>query len=61
VIPWSEGGTTDLENLACLCHHHHGITHSTGWNMEHTGNQHYQWTTPNNRKINSQRKPRRPG
>jgi hypothetical protein len=56
VKPWAQGGRTDLENLVCLCHHHHGTTHSSGWTMEHVGDQHYQWTTPTRRTIRGERK-----
>ncbi|WP_369124700.1 HNH endonuclease signature motif containing protein, partial [Pseudomonas sp. CCI2.4] len=24
---WEHGGPTDLDNLICLCRHHHGVTH----------------------------------
>ncbi len=27
------GGATDLCNLVCLCRHHHGVTHRTGWHV----------------------------
>jgi hypothetical protein len=27
------GGTTDLCNLVCLCRHHHGVVHRTGWSV----------------------------
>ena len=31
VIPWSEGGATDLDNLTLLCRYHHHNFLSTGW------------------------------
>ncbi len=31
---FEDGGPTDLNNLALLCRHHHGITHRTGWTMK---------------------------
>ena len=30
---WEHGGNTDIANLACLCRHHHGVTHRRGWTM----------------------------
>ncbi|MFZ0251351.1 MAG: DUF222 domain-containing protein [Acidimicrobiales bacterium] len=36
VVPWKLGGRTDLDNLAFLCRHHHGVVHRKGWSM--TGN-----------------------
>jgi hypothetical protein len=39
-------GNTDLENLALLCRHHHGITQRRGWTMTATHDQHFVWTTP---------------
>ncbi|MFT3887773.1 MAG: HNH endonuclease signature motif containing protein [Arachnia sp.] len=29
VVPWWQGGTSDLENLVLLCPHHHGIVEPT--------------------------------
>jgi hypothetical protein len=34
VIPWDEGGTTDIDNLALLCRRHHGYAHSNRWTLE---------------------------
>lgn len=31
VIPWSEGGPTDLSNLVLLCPAHHRLIHHSGW------------------------------
>ncbi|MDY7106373.1 MAG: DUF222 domain-containing protein [Actinomycetota bacterium] len=28
---WTEGGCTDLDNLALLCTHHHHLVHEKGW------------------------------
>jgi hypothetical protein len=30
LVPWSEGGSTDLDNAALLCGHHHRLVHRTG-------------------------------
>ena len=55
VTPWEPGGTTDLNNLATLCNHHHGITHTNGWKMRTNPDQTFQWSTPTGRNIRSQR------
>ena len=55
------GGTTDIENLALLCRHHHRVTHRPGWSMqqwthpEHTDTILFRWHTPTGRIIYSQR------
>lgn len=33
VVPWSRGGSTDLDNLVLLCERHHRIAHHTGWEI----------------------------
>jgi hypothetical protein len=33
VIPWSEGGPTDLSNLVLLCPAHHRLIHHSGWTI----------------------------
>lgn len=48
---WRDGGPTDVGNLACLCRFHHGVTHSTGWDMSiHSATpeqpHHFEWSTP---------------
>ena len=58
VIEWQNGGATDLDNLACLCRRHHGLTHSAGWGMEPTERPgHFKWTTPTGRTLHSQHDP----
>jgi hypothetical protein len=60
VIHYRNGGKTDLNNLALLCHHHHSVTHRNSWHMQavdDVGN--FKWTTPTGREINSQRHGRR--
>jgi hypothetical protein len=34
LVPWSEGGTTDLDNCALLCPRHHRTGHRPGWRLE---------------------------
>jgi len=55
VVPYDIGGTTDLDNLALLCRHHHGVTHRRGWTMAATGNGRFQWTTPSGATLHGQR------
>ncbi len=61
VTPWHAGGRTDVSEMAMLCHHHHGVTHSNHWNMsanedpETGADQTFVWTTPTGRRIHSQR------
>ncbi|HEX8096333.1 HNH endonuclease signature motif containing protein [Jatrophihabitans sp.] len=33
VVPWSEGGQTDLSNLVLLCDHHHDRIDTGGWQI----------------------------
>ena len=37
VIPFAEGGPTELDNLALLCHHHHFLKTYEGWTLERAG------------------------
>ena len=55
VTHWNHHGTTDPDNLALLCRHHHGVTHRNHWTMQPTGGQRFSWTTPTGHTINSQR------
>jgi hypothetical protein len=34
IIPWSEGGATDLADGVLLCRHHHLLLHNNGWRFE---------------------------
>ncbi|MFO7549660.1 MAG: HNH endonuclease signature motif containing protein, partial [Acidimicrobiia bacterium] len=41
VIPWSEGGRTDPDNLATLCwYHHHVVVHRHGYRIDPTSPPH---------------------
>lgn len=50
-----DGGPTDLENLAGLCRHHHGVVHRKGWSMKATQDQWFMITTPTRARLHSQR------
>jgi len=42
-IPWSEGGATEVCNLAPLCRHDHCNRHHCGWSYEPLPNGDYRW------------------
>jgi hypothetical protein len=37
VRPFAEGGPTQLDNLALLCHHHHYLKTNEGWTLARSG------------------------
>jgi hypothetical protein len=37
VLPFSQQGPTELDNLALLCHHHHYLKSNEGWTLTRTG------------------------
>ena len=49
VVAWKPGGTTDLENLAVLCLHHHHLVHSGGWTMTGNANEDLTFLGPSGR------------
>jgi hypothetical protein len=51
----AELGATDIDNLVCLCRHHHGVTHRKGWHMDITDDGWFHWTTPSGHTFWSQR------
>lgn len=34
IIWWRNGGTTDIDNLIPICHHHHAKIHNDDWHIE---------------------------
>ncbi|MDQ3955408.1 MAG: HNH endonuclease, partial [Actinomycetota bacterium] len=47
---WTQGGRTDLDNLALTCHHHHRLVHEGRWgvSLEKTG---VAWYRPNGKRY----------
>ncbi|ROZ64378.1 HNH endonuclease [Kocuria soli] len=49
-VAWEDGGSTDAENLAHLCRHHHRIKHDDGalgaWRVQHLGHGVLEWRSP---------------
>ena len=43
---WSQGGRTDLDNLALVCTFHHRLVHEHGWNLERAPNGEVRWLRP---------------
>jgi hypothetical protein len=37
LVAFADGGPTELDNLALLCHHHHWLQTIEGWTLERTG------------------------
>lgn len=37
IVPWQEGGGTDLDNGILLCRHHHLLVHNNGWAITRRG------------------------
>ena len=46
VIPWSEGGLTDLHNLTLLCRYHHHNFLAKGWDCQINGDGLPEWRPP---------------
>ena len=57
VVAFSEGGATDVDQMAMLCRFHHGISHRPDWMMTHTTGQaaRFRWVTPHGEILHSQR------
>jgi hypothetical protein len=50
-------GTTDLDNLALLCEHHHGLVHSKAWTLEGDANGELSFVGPSGRTMTSRPSP----
>jgi hypothetical protein len=49
LVPWLEGGPTDLPNLALLCRAHHRAVHEGGWQLQRDPDGHLTATPPHRR------------
>jgi Domain of unknown function (DUF222)/HNH endonuclease len=58
IVPWRANGSTDLDNLALLCMHHHHLVHSKGWAMSGDANQELSIVGPSGREMASRPSPR---
>ena len=50
-------GKTDLDNLALLCEHHHGLVHSKAWKLEGDANGELNFVGPSGRIMTSRPSP----
>jgi hypothetical protein len=41
IVPWSQGGRTDLANGILLCKFHHLLIHNNGWEIYRVGTDYY--------------------
>jgi hypothetical protein len=57
IVPWKPGGTTDLDNLALMCRHHHGVVHRKGWAMSGNANGELTFLGPSGRVMTSRPSP----
>ena len=48
---WSNGGATDLDNLALFCHFHHRLFHDDGWTVERRGDGTLRIADPRGREL----------
>ena len=46
IIPWEQGGPTDLDNLIPLCSKHHHLVHEGMWSIHLTPERAIVWTQP---------------
>jgi hypothetical protein len=57
IEPWKSGGTTDLDNLALACVHHHHLVHKKVWTMTGNANEELTFVGPNGRVMTSRPSP----
>jgi hypothetical protein len=57
VIPWPQGGPTDIPNLATLCDAHHRAVHELGWRMAGDANVELTFKSPTGRITRSRPSP----
>jgi hypothetical protein len=57
VIPWPQGGPTDIPNLVTLCDAHHRAVHELGWQMAGDANVELTFKSPTGRITRSRPSP----
>jgi Domain of unknown function (DUF222)/HNH endonuclease len=57
IVHWTDGGTTDLDNLIVLCDHHHHRIHEGKWQMSGNGNGTVRFLGPTERMMTSRPSP----
>ncbi|HEX4127367.1 MAG TPA: DUF222 domain-containing protein [Acidimicrobiales bacterium] len=58
IVAWKAGGRTDLDTLALMCRHHHGVVHRKGWSMTGNANDELTIVGPSGRVMVSRPDPR---
>jgi HNH endonuclease/Domain of unknown function (DUF222) len=53
VIPWEQGGATDLSNLVPLCSRDHHLVHEGGWTLTMTPERVATWTRPDGTTVHT--------
>jgi hypothetical protein len=58
ILEWlRDHGPTDIDNLCCLCEHHHGRVHSKDWSVTGNANEELTFRGPNGRVLTSRPSP----
>ena len=50
IVAWPLGAT-ELDNLTCLCRHHHKLVHEHGWRVRLTKDDRTEWFRPDGRRF----------
>jgi hypothetical protein len=57
ILPWAQGGKTDLPNLVLLCNHHHHVVHEGKWQLTGDANGELKFMGPTKRLMTSRPSP----
>ncbi len=57
ITHWARGGPTDLDELCCLCPHHHALVHTKGWTLSGDANEELTFVGPSGRVMTSRPSP----
>jgi hypothetical protein len=57
IVPWPLG-PTHIDNLTCLCSHHHKLVHEHGWKVKLTRDDRTEWFRPNGNRFDPAPVPR---